>query len=75
MCNLTIFQKGTYYIILYYITLPYITFTFTLHYINNLPTSLKNLSHDTKQFRFALKRFLLLNEFYSLEEYFNFNII
>jgi hypothetical protein len=27
-----------------------------------------------KQFKFALKRFLLLNSFYSLEEYLNYNI-
>jgi hypothetical protein len=58
-CNLTTFQKGTYY--------------FGIKVFNNLPPSIKNLAHDTKQFRSALKQFLLLNSFYSLEEYFNYN--
>jgi hypothetical protein len=58
--NLTVFQKGTYY--------------FGMKVVNNLSSSIKNLANDMKQFRFALKRFLLLNSFYSLEEYFNFNI-
>jgi hypothetical protein len=59
-CNLTIFQKGTYYS--------------GIKVFNNLPPTIKNLAHDMKQFRSALKRFLLLNSFYSLEEYFNYNI-
>jgi hypothetical protein len=58
-CNLTVFQKGTYY--------------FGIKVFNNLPSRMKNLAHDAKQFRTAVKRFLLLNSFYSLEEYFNFN--
>jgi hypothetical protein len=58
-CNLTVFQKGTHY--------------FGIKIFNNIPSSIKNLAHDAKQFRTALKRFLLLNSFYSLEEYFNFN--
>jgi hypothetical protein len=58
--NLTVFHKGTYY--------------FGTKVFNNLPSNIKNLAHNTKQFRFALKRFLLLNSFYSLEEYFNFSI-
>jgi hypothetical protein len=44
-CNLTVFQKGTYY--------------FGIKAFNNLSSSIKNLSHDTKQFSFALNRFLL----------------
>jgi hypothetical protein len=60
ICNLTVFQKGTYY--------------FGIKVFNNFPSCIKNFAHDTKQFRFVLKRFLLLNSFYSLEEYFNFNI-
>jgi hypothetical protein len=59
ICNLTVFQKGTHY--------------FRIKVFNNLASSIKNLAHDTKQFRFAVKGFLLLNSFYSLEEYFNFN--
>jgi hypothetical protein len=50
ICNLTVFQKGTYY--------------FGIKVFSDLPSSMKNLAHDTKQFRFALKRFLLLNSFY-----------
>jgi hypothetical protein len=51
ICNLTVFQKGTYY--------------FGMKVFNNLPSSIKNLNNDTKQFRFALKnisslKFILL---------------
>jgi hypothetical protein len=60
ICNLTVFQKGTYY--------------FGIKVFNNLPFSVMNLANDMKQFRFAIKRFLLLNSFYSLGEFFNFNI-
>jgi hypothetical protein len=60
ICNLPVFQKGTYY--------------FGIKVFNNVPSSIKNLANDTKQFRYALERFLLLNSIYSLEEYFNFNI-
>jgi hypothetical protein len=35
--------------------------------------NIKDLSHDIKQFKQALKGFILSNSFYSLEEYFNFN--
>jgi hypothetical protein len=47
ICNLTVFQKGTCY--------------FGIRVFNNLPSSIKDLAHDTKPFRFALKRFILLN--------------
>jgi hypothetical protein len=57
--NLTVFQKGTY---------------FGMKVFNNLPSSIKNLANDIKQFTFALKIFLLLNSFYSLGKYFNFSI-
>jgi hypothetical protein len=46
ICNLTVFKKGTYYI--------------GIKVFNNLPSTTKNLAHDMNQFRFALKRFLLL---------------
>jgi hypothetical protein len=39
----------------------------------HLPKTIKKLSHDVKQFRLALKRFIISNSFYSLEEYFDIN--
>jgi hypothetical protein len=39
---------------------------------NHLPRELKQLSSDQKSFRFALKKFLYANPFYSLKEYFNY---
>ena len=38
---------------------------------NSLPLELKQIFHDTGKFKNALKRFLLVNSFYSLEEYHN----
>ena len=35
--------------------------------------STKELSRDVKQFRLVLKRFIMSNSFYSLEEYFDIN--
>jgi hypothetical protein len=35
--------------------------------------TIKELSHDVKWFRQVLKRFIQLNSFYSLGEYFDFN--
>jgi hypothetical protein len=40
---------------------------------NHPPQTIKELSHDVKQFRLALKRIIILNPFYSLEEYFEIN--
>jgi hypothetical protein len=40
---------------------------------NRIPKTIKELSHDVKQFRLALKRFIILKSFYSLEEYFDIN--
>jgi hypothetical protein len=40
---------------------------------NHLPKTIKELSHDLKQFRFALKRFIISNSFYSLDEYLDIN--
>jgi hypothetical protein len=55
ICNLMAFQKGVYFsgIKLY----------------NHLPLNLKSLSKEIKLFKPALKRFLLLHSFYSVEEY------
>jgi len=41
---------------------------------NNLPLSIKQLSHDTDKFKLALKRFLLAGSFYSCDEYFERNL-
>ena len=43
------------------------SFIWELKMYNHLPQSLKNLSH-VRRFRLALKRILLKNTFYSLEE-------
>ena len=55
--NLTLYQKGVYYS--------------GIKIFNHLPTTIKNLSSDRNKFQIALKKFLLNNSFYSLEEYFN----
>jgi hypothetical protein len=39
VCNLTVYQKGTY--------------DLGMKVFNNLPSSIKNLTNETKQFRFA----------------------
>ena len=55
MCNLTVFQKGTYYS--------------GIKLFNHLPLKIKSLSNKINIFKPALKRFLNLNSFYSVEEY------
>jgi hypothetical protein len=40
---------------------------------NRLPIPIKQLSHDTKQFKMALKGFCISIPFYSLDEYFKYN--
>jgi len=57
--NLTTFRKGPFY--------------FGIKVFNRLPTNIKNMSHDINQFRSVLKSFLLINLFYSLQEYFVWN--
>jgi uncharacterized protein YaaR (DUF327 family) len=37
------------------------------------PLTIKKLSYDVKRFKQVLKRFIQLNSFYSLEEYFDAN--
>jgi hypothetical protein len=39
---------------------------------NSLTDDLKQLSNDRKSFELALKRFLHVNSFYTLSEYFNY---
>jgi hypothetical protein len=58
--SLTTVQKGAYYS--------------GINIYNYLPTKLKQLSNDKKSFRSALKRFLYVNSFYSMEEYFNYKM-
>jgi hypothetical protein len=57
--NLKLFQKGVFYS--------------GIKTYNHLPQTIKELSHDVKQFGLALKRFIISNFFYSLEEYFDIN--
>ena len=38
---------------------------------NHLPTTIQTLSDNKGKFLIALKKFLLINSFYSLEEYYN----
>jgi hypothetical protein len=57
--DLTIFQKGGWY--------SGITF------YNHLPLKLKELSDDIPKFKMALKKFLLINSFYTVEEYCRWN--
>ena len=41
---------------------------------NYLPTSIKSIVNETKEFKRALKRFLLNNSFYSMDEFFNYKV-
>jgi hypothetical protein len=59
IANLTVFQKGAYF--------------FGIKLFHHLPRSIKILSNEIKLFKPALKRFILLHSFYSIEEYFNYN--
>ena len=54
---LSVFQKGVYFS--------------GVKIFSNLPADLKQTSHNIYKFQKALKRFLLDNAFYSLEEYYN----
>jgi len=55
--NLSVFQKGVYFS--------------GVKIFNNLPTDLKQISHNIHKIQKTLKRFLLDNSFYSLEDYYN----
>jgi hypothetical protein len=57
--HMSVYQKGTHYT--------------GIKVFNILPVPIKQLSHDTKQFKMALKSFLYLYSFYSLDDYFNYN--
>jgi hypothetical protein len=58
--KLTAFQKGPFYL--------------GTKFFNHLPTSIKKTSYDIYEFRFVLKSFLIINSFYSLEEYFTWQL-
>jgi hypothetical protein len=53
--NLSVYQKGVHFT--------------RIKVFNRLPVPIKQLSHDLKQFERALKGFLYLHSFYSLDEY------
>jgi hypothetical protein len=36
---------------------------------NSLPLGIKNIAHNTNKFKHELKKFLIKNSFYSVEEY------
>jgi hypothetical protein len=39
--------------------------------VNGLPFRVKDLSGDVKEFKFALKEFLLAGSYYSIQEFFD----
>ena len=59
--NLTAFQRGAYFL------------GGGIKLFNHLPINIQHLSNETKLFRQALKRVVVLHSFYSIEEYFNYN--
>jgi hypothetical protein len=59
--NLSVYQKRTYYS--------------RVKMFNSLPSQIKDLSHNGKQFKRALKNFLYFHSFYTLDEYFSCNRI
>jgi hypothetical protein len=60
LSHLSVYQKGVYYT--------------GIKVFNRLPVLINQLSHDLKQFKMALKGFLYLHSFYSLDEYIKQNI-
>jgi hypothetical protein len=56
IANLSVFQKGVY--------------LYGVKIFNNLPTDLKQTFYSVYKLKKALKRFLLDNSFYSLEEFY-----
>jgi hypothetical protein len=57
--HLTVYQKDAHYT--------------GIKVFNTLPVPIKELPHDTEQFKMALKGFLYMHSFYSLDEYFKYN--
>jgi len=59
--NLTIYQRGVHYI--------------GIKIFNSLPPHIKDISNNVRKFEICLKRFLHINYFYSIEEYFQYKSI
>ena len=57
LSHLTKCQKGVHYA--------------DIRLFSHLPTSIKSIVNETKEFKKVLKRFLLDNSFYSMDEFFN----
>jgi hypothetical protein len=57
--RLTAFKEGAYFV--------------GMNIFNHLPIHIKRLSNKIELFKPALKRYVLLQSFCSLEEYFNYN--
>jgi hypothetical protein len=55
LVNLSKVQKGVYYS--------------GIKLFNSLPLSVTQVAHDLNKFKHKLKKFLILNSFYSVEEY------
>jgi len=60
LSKLTVFQNGPYYS--------------GIQPFNNLPSYVKNLLQAKKQFKQTLNEFLHFHSFYSLNEFYNYNI-
>ena len=58
LSHLTKYQKGVHYA--------------GIRVFNHFPTSIKSIANETKEFKNTLKRFLLDNSFYSMDEFFNY---
>ena len=58
LTHLTIYQKGVHYA--------------GIRIFNHLPTSINSIANETKELKKTLKRFLLDNSFYSMDEFFNY---
>lgn len=59
--SLKVFQKAVFYS--------------RIRIFNHFPSTIQDLLYDAKQFKLALKRFLLTNYFYCLEEHFDWKYI
>jgi len=58
LSHLTKYQKGVHYA--------------GIMIFDHLPTSIKSIANETKDFKKTLKRFLLNTSFYSMDELFNY---
>ena len=52
---------------------------YEVHYVgirifSHLPASIKSIASETKEFKKTLKRILLENSFYSMDEFFNYKV-